>query len=397
MNILCIPTGYGISKPIIGGQNRFSNLIKGLRKRENKIVVLEPKTFMDPNDNKIAKIYPCNDYRLFNRRLNVFRDIDVSFILRIVEILKKEKVDLIQMTYPCGILATKLITKIMRKRIPIVYDAHNVEYNRAMEIFARDPRRSRLERLLFPRYIGFLEKLVCRYASNHITSVSDEEKEIFIKRYKLNKQKVSVIPNGCHIPTLLDRESRNSVREEIGIDSDRIIVFFHGSFSYPPNKDAFETIENYIAPKSEKIDERVLFVVGGTGAPKFERANIKSLGFIEDLYKVISTADIAIVPLRKGAGTKLKVLDYLCVGLPIITTISGIEGIAAENGEHAIIVEDVNEEFIDAIIHLVNNQEERERIGTNARRLAEEEYDWNKISERLDGLYRRILTEHATS
>ena len=54
----------------------------------------------------------------------------------------------------------------------------------------------------------------------------------------------------------------------------------------------------------------------------------------------------------------------------------------------------MNEEFIDAIKYLiVDNQQERERIGANAIRLAEEEYDWDKIGKRLDKLYRKILME----
>ena len=70
-----------------------------------------------------------------------------------------------------------------------------------------------------------------------------------------------------------------------------------------------------------------------------------------------------------------------------------IEGINAIKGEHAIVVDDVNEEFIDAIKYLIDNEQERERIGANARRLAEEEYDWDKIGEKLDKLYKTILEE----
>lgn len=392
MNILAIPTTCGLSKPISGAQNRFSNLIKNLKKRNN-IVVLESKSSMDSNDKKLAKIYSYKDYKLFNRTSTVFRDVNIDFILKIFEILKNEKIDLIQITHPSGILATKLITKLTRNKIPIVYDAHNVESNFVMEIFADNPKYSKLERLIIPIYIKFLEKVICKYIVDHITSVSDEEKAIFIKKYKLNKEKVTVIPSGCPILDLPDKKCKNNVKEEIDIDSEKVIIFFHGSFSHPLNKDAFKRMENYIAPKFKKINKRILFVVGGTGVPKFERANIKSLGFIEDLHKVMSIADIAIVPLTRGGGTKLKVLDYLSAGLPIVTTKKGIEGIKAKNSEHAIIIDNVNEKFIDAIIHLANNKEERERIGANARRLAEGEYDWNKIGEKLYKLYKKILAE----
>jgi glycosyltransferase involved in cell wall biosynthesis len=393
MNILAIPTTYGISKPISGGQNRFSDLIKECKKRGHKVIALESQHLIDPKDQKLATVYSYKDYRLFNRTLTIFRDMNINFILKMVEILKNEQIDLIQITHPSGILVVKIIAKIIQSKIIIIYDAHNVESNFVVETFANDPKYSKLERLILPKYTKFLEKIVCKYIVDHITSVSDDDREIFIKKYKLNREKVTVIASGAHILDLPDKKCEDNVKRGIGLDSDKIVIFFHGLFLHPSNRDAFKTIENYIAPKFEKINERVLFVIGGTGVPKFERANVKSLGFVENLYRVMSIADIAIVPITKGAGTKLKVLDYLSVGLPIVTTKKGIEGIKAKNGEHALIVDEVNDEFIDAIKYLINNEKERERIGANARKLAEEEYDWDKIGEKLDKLYRRIIVE----
>jgi hypothetical protein len=91
MNILAIPTSYGLSKPISGGQNRFSHLIKGLKKRGNKVVVLESQSLMDPCDQKLARIYTYKDYKLFNRGLSFHRDIDINFISKMTKISKKRK------------------------------------------------------------------------------------------------------------------------------------------------------------------------------------------------------------------------------------------------------------------------------------------------------------------
>jgi len=391
MNILAIPTTYGLSKPICGGQNRFCNLVGQLKEKGNNIFVLESRDFIDSNDKKLAKIYFYTDYKLFNRTLTIFRDLNIDYILKILKIIKKERIDLIQITHPSGIWAAKLIIRLLRKKIPIVYDAHNVESNFIMETFANNLAYSRLERLIIPLYTKFLERTICKYV--HIISVSSEEKNTFVKRYKLKKEKVTVIPSGCHLLELPDKNYKNDVKEGFGINSDKLIVFFHGLFSHPPNKEAFEKIESYIAPRFKKINERALFVLAGTKLPRFKRENILSLGFVKDLYKILSVADIAIVPLTRGAGTKLKILDYLCMGLPIVTTKKGIEGIDAKNYEHAIIVSDVNEEFINAIEYLIENEDERKRLGRNARKLAEKKYDWNKIGKKLDKLYRRLLDE----
>ena len=154
-----------------------------------------------------------------------------------------------------------------------------------------------------------------------------------------------------------------------------------------------DQIKNYIAQEIMKVDKDILFVIAGLGVPFFEDENIKSVGFVEDIYSLIHAADLAIVPILSGGGTRLKIHDYMGVGLPIVTAKKGIEGINAKNYEHAIIVDDVNEEFIDAIKYLIDNEKERKRIGANARKLAEEEYDWNKMGKKLDGLYKRILME----
>ncbi len=394
MNILAIPTTNGLSKPISGGQNRFSNLIRGLEKKGNKIIILEAQHLVDPQDRKIAKIYSYKDIKLFNRTLTIFRDLNICFILEIWKIIRTENLDIIQISHPSGMPVVKLMNILTRNKIPIVFDSHNIEMNFVRQTFANNPKYFWVEKLVIPAYTKFIEKIGCKYITAHITAVSEKDKEIFIENYKLNNEKITVIPSGVHISQLPDKTHKNGIKEEFGIELDRLIIFFHGLFLHPSNKDAFETIENYIAPKFEKINKKVLFVVGGTGVPKFERANIKSIGFIKDLYKILSIVDIAIVPLKSGAGTKLKVLDYMGAGLPIVTTKKGIEGINAKHKEHAIIVDDVDKDFIDAIKYLIDNEQERKRIGANVRWLAKGEYEWSEISEKLDCLYKRISLEH---
>ena len=131
--------------------------------------------------------------------------------------------------------------------------------------------------------------------------------------------------------------------------------------------------------------------MGGSDVPVSESSNFKSVGFIDNIWEFLSMADIAIVPILKGGGTKLKVLDYLSVGLPVVTTKKGIEGIDAKNNEHVIIVDSVDDEFIDKINYFIENEDEMLRIGKNARKLAENKYDWNKIGYELNNLLEEIL------
>jgi glycosyltransferase involved in cell wall biosynthesis len=393
MNILAIPMGHGLSRPISGGQNRFFNVVAELARKGNKVVVLERNDLLDPHDHELATIYTYKDYRLFKRTLTMFRDLDVHFVLQVLSIVRNEKIDIVHIRYPSGTLAARLVATLTLNRIPVVYSAHNVECNMITESFAKDPKYTKLERLVVPAYIKVLERFACRHLTQHIVAVSEEDKNIFVSRYNLPAEKVTVIPSGCHISPLPNKESKESAKKGLGIDLDKIVIFFHGLFSWPPNKDAFDLIESYIAPRFSEINESVVFILGGTGVPVFERDNIKSLGFIEDLDEALVAADIAIVPIVRGAGTRTKILDYLGMGLPIVSTRKGIEGINAMNGEEALITDEVDEEFIELTARLVNSVQERERIGTNAYRLADREYNWHRIGDRLCQLYQHLVNE----
>jgi glycosyltransferase involved in cell wall biosynthesis len=224
---------------------------------------------------------------------------------------------------------------------------------------------------------------------DHITAVSDADAKLFRGKYGLSKDKITVIPSGCQIKPQLDRQAKKRLRLEMGLDLDSVIVVFHGTYSFPPNKEAIETIIDCIAPKFEN-DPSVLFVLYGSDVPKFEQPNVRSFGFIEDLHQAVSIADIALMPLRSGSGTKLKLFDYMNAGLPIITTRKGIEGVRVNDNEHVIIVDNIDKEMVDSIKYLVQNRQERERLGLNARRLAEDEYSWGIIGDKLDSTYRRV-------
>jgi glycosyltransferase involved in cell wall biosynthesis len=389
MNILIISVGYGLFKPKSGGRNRFYNLAMQLIKKKAKITVLQPSRYKESIDDALADAYYFRvSFR--NRTFGTITDINVDFIIKFAKIIQK-KIDLVQVSSSYGVIASKLVTKLLRKNIPIIYDAHNIQSDIA-QCSLNDPKATCLEKIFALVYMPLQERIAVKCA-DHILSVSQEDGIRFIEKYGINRKKITVIPSGVNIIDLPSLKDEDKIRNELGIGGNKLIIVFHGAFFHSPNREAMDLIKNYIAPEIVKIDKDILFVIAGFGVPFFEEGNKKSVGFVEDIYSLIHAADLAIVPILRGGGTKLKILDYMGVGLPIVTTKKGIEGINVKNGEEAIIVDDVNEKFIDAIKYLIDNKQERERIGANARRLAEEGYDWDKIGDKLDKLYREILEE----
>jgi glycosyltransferase involved in cell wall biosynthesis len=388
MDVLVISEGWGLFKPKSGGRSRFYNLAIQLMKKERRITVLQPSRYKESIDDSLAKVHYFRA-NFGNRTFGSITDLNIDFIIKFTKIIQKQKIDLIQISSPHGIISSKLVTKLLRKSIPVIYDAHNFESD-IRKCILKDPKATFLEKIFTLTYAPLQERIAVKCA-DHIIAVSQEDRIRFIKKYSIIKQNITVIPSGVDIMELPTLKDKDEIKKELDIDKNNLVIIFHGSHFHPPNREAIDLIKNDIAPEIMKVDKDIVFVIAGFDVPVFEEENIKSVGYVADIYSLIHAADMAIVPILSGGGTKLKVLDYMGVGLPIVKTKKGIEGINAKNGEDAIIVGDVNAKFTDAIKYLIDNKQEREKIGANARKLAEEEYDWDKIGEKLDNLYREIL------
>jgi polysaccharide biosynthesis protein PslH len=384
MNILAIPGLYGFSSPKTGGQNRFSNLLIELKKNGHRIFLLECETFFCSKDTEFAKVYTFKENKIRNREFPTTRDFNKDFILKLFRILKLENINLIQFSHMSGIFAAKSMLKMLTKKIPLIYAAENVESDFVREVIGNNCEYPKLSRILIPTYIQALERISCNLV-DYITCVSYNDQSVFLSKYRINDKTISVVFSGCRVPELRN-ENKIRAKRDVGFEPDKLIVFFHGSYHHPPNREAFSIIKNQIAPKFEEY-QNVKFVLGGTEAPIYKGKNIEFIGSIENLQKTIYASDIAIVPLNSGGGTKLKIFDYLSMNLPVITTEKGAQGIDLENNVHALIYKDVDKYFIEALKYLIENENERLMLGNNGRKLAEDRYDWENIGDKLNKLY----------
>jgi len=102
---------------------------------------------------------------------------------------------------------------------------------------------------------------------------------------------------------------------------------------------------------------------------------------------------ICVVPLRAGGGTRLKILEAMALGRPIVSTSIGCEGLDVVDGKHLLIA-DSPEEFAEKTALLLQNRTLYQRIVANARQLVVDHYDWDMLAERLLQVYAEI-TEKA--
>ncbi|MBM3190422.1 MAG: glycosyltransferase, partial [Chloroflexi bacterium] len=105
---------------------------------------------------------------------------------------------------------------------------------------------------------------------------------------------------------------------------------------------------------------------------------------------------IYVVPMRMGSGTKLKVLQAMAMGTPVIATSTGAEGIEVTPGEDILIVNEPLA-FAQQVIALLNDAALRRHLAQRGRQLVEARYDWTSIAPRLEQVYETVLARYAAS
>jgi glycosyltransferase involved in cell wall biosynthesis len=115
-------------------------------------------------------------------------------------------------------------------------------------------------------------------------------------------------------------------------------------------------------------------------------------GAVENPVPYYQRSRVCVVPLRAGGGTRLKILEAMAFGRPVVTTSIGCEGLDVVDGEH-LLIGDTAEAFAENVISLLRHPELSERMAGSARRLVEKSYDWSVIAPKLLQVYRAVATQ----
>jgi polysaccharide biosynthesis protein PslH len=191
---------------------------------------------------------------------------------------------------------------------------------------------------------------------------------------------VTVIPNGVAVSEFPQRTGEEQVT------SGRLV--YNGALSYAPNKDAVLWFVEAILPKiTEQVPEAHLVVTGrADAAPESLRHHpqVRLTGFVPELAPVLAQAQVSVVPLRAGGGTRLKILEAWAAGLPVVATTIGAAGLdGSQDGEHLLLA-DTPAAFAAKTVELLRSPGERHRLAQAARTLAEQRYDWDSIVAQLE-------------
>jgi glycosyltransferase involved in cell wall biosynthesis len=166
-------------------------------------------------------------------------------------------------------------------------------------------------------------------------------------------------------------------------------VVFVGTFRFFGNVEAAQWLVRSVMPRVRNDVPSARLVLVGEEPPTDLRASeswVSVQGWVPSISEALREAAVMAVPLRTGSGTKLKVLEAMALGLPVVTTPLGVEGIRAEHGTHVLVGEDAPS-FAGALVKVLTSPRLRGEIGRAARSLVEEHFSWDRAAESLDENY----------
>ena len=115
-------------------------------------------------------------------------------------------------------------------------------------------------------------------------------------------------------------------------------------------------------------------------------------GYVPDIRPLVAGATVCVVPLRQGGGTRLKILEAMALGTPVVSTGKGIEGLNAVP-ERDFLLADDPQRFAAQTIRLLEDADLRRSLAENARGLIEREYNWTDIGARFCRLIEDVVSE----
>ncbi|UHD14566.1 glycosyltransferase [Thiocapsa bogorovii] len=306
---------------------------------------------------------PLNEAYLYQARH------DWSFSARLLYLAFKYRIILYQAEFPAYVRPCLQVNRMKPATTLLV--EHNVECDR---IRTQYPQTT-------PQAYDWLRKLeidACNRV-DHVVAVSEPDRDLLIA-HGVDSRKVQVVPHGVDL-RLFDRDYSFGLRDLYDIPASSPIIVYHGIYSYRPNLESVELLASEILPRlsARGIDARV-FAIGPEPPAESPHPDVVFTGSVENLAPYLKSADIAVVPLQKGGGTRMKILEYFAASVPVVATRKGIEGIPAQQGVHALIEDDFDG-MADAIVWLLEHPKDGQDMAARSKAYVDT-LDWTSIAKR---------------
>lgn len=269
---------------------------------------------------------------------------------------------------------------------PIVLRTHNIEHiiQERLAAHERNPAKKWYRQFLARRMKAYETAYFPKFDA--IMAITPEEQAMM--RDMGYTGKTELIPAGVNIAEFSPKPSIQARSETL---------CYIGGMDWQPNIEAVQWCVREVLPLVRRMNPRVEMHIAG----KRMSAELRAFGEAHGAFMhpdVPSAADflqshaILLVPLLSGGGMRLKIVEAMSLGMPIVSTRVGAEGIAVKHGE-SILLADTAQDVAHAITQLLHSPDLAQTLARNARKIALREYSWETIAQKMGLLYEQVRKE----
>ncbi len=386
-----------------GGKIKSYHILKALA-QEHRVTLVsfirteEEKRYFGHLHNLAEKIIPClikrsfyrNSYEgvkciLTGKSFIVNRDFVGEMKMKMERILLNDDYDVIHIDH----LQMAQYVDDNCKSFTLL-DQHNVEsmiWKRISE------NSSGLKKLFARNEARKLQRFEAQACSNSdlVLTVTEKDKEM-LSSLTSNRARIEVVPIGVDCDYFKPMEARERTPT----------ITFVGTMFWPPNIECVLKFyrETFLLIRKE-IPEVKFRIVGSRPSKKVQNLardkNVEVTGYVDDVRPLMAESSVFIVPLLSGSGMRVKILNAMSMGIPVVTTSIGCEGIEGlisvgdgKSVDESIWIADSPKEFAGAVATVINNRELSSRLSKNGRQLMLKKYDWSVIQDQILKVYREI-------
>jgi glycosyltransferase involved in cell wall biosynthesis len=262
--------------------------------------------------------------------------------------------------------------------IPVVADAHNVEHDNVERIARIGP--TVLRRAFGSALAARLrrDEPVMAARCHRILCVCERDREIFMRM--VPRVPVVMVPNGVDLGHFTPTRTRREPQE----------LIFVGTMNYPPNDEAVcwfvDRCLPLLIPRWPNIHLTVLGADPSAEVRRRASDRVRVRGRVGDIRPYLERAEVSIAPIHAGGGTRMKILEAMAMGIPVVSTPLGCEGLELADGMH-LLMADSPEAFVQAVDRLLSDAILRVSLAVRARETVQARFGWDQIGHLLRCVY----------
>jgi sugar transferase (PEP-CTERM/EpsH1 system associated) len=304
-----------------------------------------------------------------------------NFRRMVGELARSKRFDLVF----CDFLHTAAPLRDLTARPKVVFE-HNVEFLLRKRKWQREAHP--LRRLVYAgewKKTWRIEADVCR-SFDHVITVSENDRQTLAHEFRTARSSA--------IPTGVDTDFFHPFTDSP--EPGRLV--FVGSMDWGPNEDGVLWFLRDIFPRIRKAIPRASFtIVGRAPSPRLraiaeKEPSVEITGWVPDVRPYLAKAEVVVVPLRVGGGTRIKIPEAMAMAKAVVSTPIGAEGLPF-NDRQQIRIAEQPEEFARAVAELVNSVHLRNSIGYAAREAVLTRHGWEPVVARVEEILEQVVAQ----